>query len=36
MAIKVKHEGNVTSRIVASAVGGKGKHQNATNKEDQP
>ena len=25
MAIKVKHEGNVTSRIVASAVGGTGR-----------
>ena len=27
MAIKVKHEGNVTSRIYASAAGGKGKRQ---------
>ena len=27
MAIKVKHEGNVTSRIVASAAGGKGRRQ---------
>lgn len=25
MAIKVKHEGNVTSRVVASAIGGKGR-----------
>jgi len=27
MAIKVKHDGNVTSRIYASAAGGKGKRQ---------
>ncbi|MBO5905657.1 MAG: hypothetical protein J6Q84_04485, partial [Kiritimatiellae bacterium] len=27
MAIKVKHEGNVTSRIYAAAAGGKGKRQ---------
>lgn len=27
MAIKVKHEGNVTSRVYASAAGGKGKRQ---------
>ena len=27
MAIKVKHEGNVTSRIYAAATGGKGKRQ---------
>lgn len=27
MAIRVKHEGNVTSRVVASSLGGKGKRQ---------
>lgn len=27
MAIKVKHEGNVTSRVYAAAAGGKGKRQ---------
>lgn len=27
MAIKVKHDGNITSRIYASAAGGKGKRQ---------
>ncbi|HRT28605.1 MAG TPA: hypothetical protein P5527_02330 [Kiritimatiellia bacterium] len=27
MAIRVKHEGNITSRVVASSLGGKGKRQ---------